>query len=114
MNTNFIKLVGCMLWAGAAITSASRAEAVAHTTGVGTYATCTFSYTAQHNERCGYVLNYSMVMRFLSTACSSTGTCSSDYGGAQTEWVYTAGRKMTTLLQLCDPYRIYGIDPCAC
>jgi hypothetical protein len=115
MNKAFTFLAAAA-WAGVAISSATPAEAIALTSMTGSYATCTMSYSAVSMESCGYHLNYNMIMRFLSTACgTSGGTCAADYGGAYTEWLYPTGRKMTTYVQTCPSGQTaYGIDSCAC
>jgi hypothetical protein len=120
MNVPMIKLAACVAWAGAAVSSASPANAYAVTSQVGDYASCSASYTTISKNWCydgesrtwAFATYYAQNIKFVSTPCSSGGC--SDTGNVYTEFLYGPGRKIVTPATPCDASNIYGLDTCGC
>jgi hypothetical protein len=124
MNTNIIKFVACLAWAGAAVSSTTSANALAITTQSGSYASCSANYTtsAQFHEcsvnnntdTVGIDTYYMQTIKFVYTTCNSGG-CSSDTGTVYTDIIYASGRKTTSLVTSCfTSGRRYGLGTCSC
>jgi hypothetical protein len=109
-----VTILACAAWAGAAISFATPASAVAITSQYGQFATCSNYWTYSPQVQCNYYLNYQQTMRFQTSACSG-GTCTAQYGGTYVENVYVVGRKTATVIFTgCSFGTVYGIDDCGC
>jgi hypothetical protein len=118
-TTNIMKLVACLTWAGAAISSATTADAYAATGQSGAYAACSaesMPYTDIGKVCSGaFYFSYMQKIKFLSTSCN-TGGCWSDLGNVYVEAVYPTGRKVTSVVSTCvgTATRVYTLDFCSC
>jgi hypothetical protein len=112
-NTNILKLVACLSWAGVAVSSATSANAFAFTTQSGNYASCSNDFSYYARQVCEVNADYTQNIKFVSTACSSGAGCSSDTGIVYTTMLYWTGRKSTTSFGVCE-LNFYGLDTCAC
>jgi hypothetical protein len=117
MKTNIIKLVAALAWGGVAVSSATQASAIAVTSQTGNYASCSADYTATSNgnKYCStFTTSYSQTIKMVSTSCN-TGACAGS-GLVFVGTVYSIGRKIATLQEMCDygNYKAYGLGTCAC
>jgi hypothetical protein len=111
--TTAMKLLACLAWVGAAISSAAPADALAMTLQYGAYATCSSNYNPAPYENC-LVLNYTQTIKFVNTSCNSGG-CSDDSASVRTENRYDGGRKATEFVGNCGgTMNIFELDPCGC
>jgi hypothetical protein len=113
MNSNIIKLVACLAWGGAAVSSATPATAMVATTQSGSYAACTAMFYGTTSTICYNVMNYQQLIKFNAIACG-TGGCSADSFMVYTDTVYGSGRKTTTSVGFCSPNSFYWIGTCSC
>jgi hypothetical protein len=128
MNTSIIKACAGIAWIAAAVSTAAPADAFVLTTQSGTYAACSGQSTPLVKAHCRvgsgedreamYYTNYTQIMKFNVTACSSGG-CSLDTLTVYADFAYTAGRKNVTLYQnptltSCNGYSYYEVGSCAC
>ena len=113
MNKPLFAVSVCLAWAGAALSTASVAHAVAVTPQAGSYASCSSSSqsTMMMTWCGGYVTNYGQVIKFINVACNA-GACSGN-DTTFTEFPYTAGRQVATLRYSCG-YNVYDLGSCAC
>jgi hypothetical protein len=112
--TSIIKLVAALAWAGVAVSSATPANALAMTTQSGDFANCPDgSYDPWSGTLCGYSKNYLQAVKFISTACGSS-SCSQGGAATYTDFIYVVGRKVTTRIDSCNTYNVYGLGPCQC
>jgi hypothetical protein len=122
MNTNILKLVTCLAWAGVAVASAAPADALAVTTQTGEYASCSNDYSVQLRTWCrdvetqnpGWQTTHIQTIKLVSTPCGAGGCAGQD--AVYTDTVYGTGRKTVTWYSFCDadPYYIYGFGSCGC
>jgi hypothetical protein len=103
-SVRWLKLVCCMAWAGAGLSSAGSAQAYALMdpvlTGSGNYVSCTNTSSAASIDCSYYHFSYRQSMKFISSSCNS-GTCAVS-GNVYTDFVYTTGRKtVSTIGQTC-------------
>jgi hypothetical protein len=123
MNKKAFSVLAATLWAGAAMASASPADALVYGVNIvgGNYLSCSQNYVADPVEACGYVFNYAQTIRFITTTCNS-GACAAE-GNKYVEQVYTSGRKTASHLSTCgyaDPEMlgpvssIWAVGSCAC
>jgi hypothetical protein len=114
MNKSLI-VMGCIAWAGVAMSSATEASAKAGTyQGLNmTYASCSASSSSVYNETCGVIFHYQQNIQFVQTACN-TGGCAQT-GGTYVDFLYPAGRKTASFSATCTaPFTIYNLGTCAC
>jgi len=119
MSHELLKVTATLLWMGVALASAAPANALAKTSQVGNYATCSSSYQAASSS-CSefetgvvFYFNYTQNIKFVTSPCNSGG-CSSEPGTVYVQSVYDTGRKTATMDFLCSGQRIYDIGICAC
>jgi hypothetical protein len=123
MKTTLFKIGAAIAWAGAAIVSASPANAMALTWQSGDYAACSSNYYyGQYTATCDdgasgtqYIdFNAVQHIRFIQAACNS-GNCAADSFDVQVEFLYGTGRKRVSGTGMsCGGMNLYGIDTCAC
>jgi hypothetical protein len=123
-TTKILKLVTCLAWAGAAISSATPVNASVITSQTGSYATCS-PMTEIHSAFISCAISstipdsfeswYAQTIRFVGVGCSSGG-CSEDASWVYTDIEYGTGRKTTQLERSCrdSNMKIYGLGTCAC
>jgi hypothetical protein len=126
-NTNILRLVACLAWAGVAVSSAAPVQAEAITTQVaevGSFAACASAYTSQINHHCGSAAEgeifyqastaYTQRIKFVTTPCNSGG-CNPENIVVYVGSVYATGRKTVTGAGwLCMSKYSYGLGSCAC
>ena len=111
-----IKLVACLAWTGAALASATPANAIlASPQQAGNYATCGTGYFALEQNLCSFQMHYEVNVRVHAIGCGAGGTCT------QQNWnpadiIYSLGRKVTTHIGNCpgDFWYGYQLGACAC
>jgi hypothetical protein len=124
MNTNTIKLIAGLAWAGAALSSAAPAEATFITLQGGSYATCSPESQSLYSEtNCPlapgepepFQAYYKQTIRFIATGCSAGG-CSQDTYWQATDFLYGTGRKVANLQRNCQGsnQKLYGLGTCSC
>jgi hypothetical protein len=123
MNSNIFRTLAGMAWAAALIAGAAPANAVAITSQVGNYGTCSNSYTNRANHYCatsqmampddGWYTSYEQQIKFVSTACSAGG-CFVSASAVATDAVYSTGRKPVTGSNACGVYWVHFLGSCAC
>jgi hypothetical protein len=114
-------LSACMLWATAAVSSASRADAGVLTSQLGNYAACSAYTQSTYRSWCPdaegmgqYQTSYIQYIRLNSTACNAGG-CSADVGTTYTDMVYTVGRKAVSYRQpTCSGTYWLELGTCSC
>jgi hypothetical protein len=107
-----IVLLACIAWAGAAISSATPANAYAATTQSGTFAACSAANSSYVFMGC-WDMSYKQIIKFGTTGCNS-GACNSDQGDVYVQFLYQTGRHDTTWLEGCDGVNLYMMDSCSC
>jgi hypothetical protein len=115
MKTNFLRLIACVCWVCAGISSAAPASALAVTAQIGEYANCSSSSYVQLSNNCSSdPINYRQIIKFSSIACN-TGGCGSNTGAVYVDSLYTSGRKPALQLASCpNAMFLYELDTCAC
>jgi hypothetical protein len=114
MNTARFQILGCVAWAGVAITSAAEARALAYTTQVGDYALCaTYNSLVSPPDPCLEFVYFNQHIKFVSTPCAAGG-CGDGSATTYTDITYSVGRKAAGLQETCGSWRVYGLGPCAC
>jgi hypothetical protein len=115
MNIAMIKVVACLAWAGAAISSANTANALVESDMTGPYAACAQSSDYLLYESCNGGFYLEQLLRFTGTGCSSGGGCWNGLALHQhTDFGYSSGRKPVTEYASCNEYYLLGLDSCAC
>jgi hypothetical protein len=112
---NLLAAVACFAWAGAALSYAAPAHAIAVTQqSYSEYATCAGFLQPQSNYMCGTQLNYMQMIRLVSVACSN-GSCGSEYTVSYVEFIYGTGRKQVSYWGDCGSgWYGYSLGTCAC
>jgi hypothetical protein len=112
-KSTFTKLLGCLAWAGVAVSSAAPADAWAVTMQSGPYASCSGNYSTTSYALC-VELPYIQTIKFVSTECSA-GACSDITGSTRTEWLYSSGRKPASRYDWCaGSFWLWELDSCSC
>ena len=112
MRTNVFQLGAGIVWACAALSSATPVSALVLSNASGAYASCASSYTSQGISACGYVFNYQQTINVIGTPCSSGGCTQNNR--LWVDQVYSTGRKTTSYVTMCGSSYIYGLGSCAC
>ena len=109
MNRSLFKLACCVAWLAAAISGASRANAVAITmqsAEVGDFAVCTPHYRVAPNVICNFYVPYEQTIKFV--AFEDPGNDSME--PVFVESLYSSGRKIVGSVQdPCFPWRVYEL-----
>jgi len=116
MKVKFVKLAACLAWAGAAVSNAAPADALAATTQLGSYANCSSSFVIEPHTFCSISYTYKQTIKFSSTPCSGGG-CASPSGVTYVDFHYSSGRKDATESGAgCPQYMLhtYQLGNCAC
>jgi hypothetical protein len=118
MNAKLFTAAACMAWTAAALSVATRAEALVVTNQVGDYGTCSEVYNYLKNGSvtvCGTDWAYQQRIKFISTACGA-GNCSDTVYNVYIDTVYNAGRKTVSHIEGCWEYGFskYGLGSCGC
>jgi hypothetical protein len=113
MKTTVLKLVACLAWMGAAVSSATSADALALTSIGGEYATCSGSYRSATVVACDIYFSYEMRMVLVSESCSS-GNCGMLTPWTKTDIVYSYGRKQAAPYFNCGSGTVYELYSCGC
>jgi hypothetical protein len=114
LKKNALGALAGIAWAGALLSSAAPASALAVTITGGPYALCQTYYSAATAYHCGMTFGYNQPFKFLSTTCNSS-SCYTNFDSTYVESLYSVGRKTTSLSQTCpDGWKVYGLSTCAC
>jgi hypothetical protein len=116
MNTNALRLIGCLAWSVLAVASSAPVNARALSLAAGsTYASCSANYITDPHVTCSSNWNYLQTIHFVSVGCNQG--CASEDSSTSTDVVYPAGRKVVTSEATCTSgfvYHIYQLGSCAC
>jgi len=122
MNTTILKLCVCIAWAGAALSAAAPANALAWSSQVGGYAVCSPAWSAYATQGCKmsaedppeFIGSYIQQIKFSGSVCNAGGACS-NIGTVYTDMIYGTGRKDASPGTDCPgPNFLYGLGACAC
>jgi hypothetical protein len=106
--------LACLAWSGAAITSATPAQAIAATYQTGDYGACSaWTQGGFYDPFCQYYMSYVQQIKFVETQCNG-GQCNSDEGEVYVEFQYSTGRTVAVYQAFCQGYNIYAMDTCGC
>jgi hypothetical protein len=120
MNTRFLRLIACVVWTCAVASSAAPVNALAITSQVGEFASCSVNYSNFFKQHCGgngdpYLAEtyYTQTIKFVSSTCNSGGCAA--LGSVQTDIIYGAGRKTASGYPECVASIFwYQLGTCAC
>ena len=117
MMRSRLQLVACIAWAGAAVSTATPADARLMTYQTGDYGTCSNEsdpwYESWGCDTGSVETNYVQVIKLVDTTCAS-GDCARQIPFAYTDQVYAPGRYLVTDLSHCDDWNLFQLGACAC
>jgi hypothetical protein len=114
MKIDVLKVLACIAWLGAAVTSATPADAHAITKQSGDYAACSANYDVDIRTFCEFGTSYRQTIRFMSTACNSGGGCDADFSAVYLDNLAATGRKQAWFDGSCSLYNVYALGSCDC
>jgi hypothetical protein len=126
MNTRLFNVGACIAWAAVAMSSAAPASALAVTTQVGSFASCSANSSSLSRGFCfdtdqkmnQVYTSYTQTIKLVSQGCSAGG-CQADASTVYTDFIYPVGRKTATdaTVNYCGfggSNRYYELSSCAC